>query len=214
MRLLLCALALVMSGCARSDIDTHRQMADAMLQRRGTPDFVNVSTGEYPAIRHTPSGMLCVLPTDGAFEFDVFPTASMNAGAQCSSTSGEIVTGWVVVRFAQPTTLDAAFSTGVARLTQGVDTQPWEGRPSEADRAPPEGLPHYRIHRLQASINGERRYLRLSIAEMDGWYLQQIVSGPIASAEETEAAAGQSWRLGLREFAAAPHQPAPTQPQN
>ncbi|MEQ1493447.1 MAG: hypothetical protein ABL871_01785 [Terricaulis sp.] len=213
MRLLLCALVLSASGCAKSDLSAHREVADAMLQRRGAPDFSNASTAEYAAIRHTPSGMLCVLPADGAFEFDAFPSDSMNAGAQCSSTGGEVATGWVAVRFAQPTTLDAAFASGVAQFSQGLNVQPWEGQPSEADRASPEGLPHYRIHRLQATINGEQRFLRMAIAEMDGWYLQQIVSGPLSSAEEAEAAAGTAWRLSLREFAAAPHEPAPPPPQ-
>lgn len=211
-RLLLCALALCVSGCAKNELDTYRGMADAVLQRRGAPDFVNASTADYAAIRHTPSGMICVLPAEGAFEFDVFPADSMNAGAQCSSTGGEVANGWVVVRFAQPTTLDAAFSAGVAQLSSGLNTQPWDGRPSEADRASPEGLPHYRIHRLQADINGEPRFLRVSVAEMDGWYLQQIVSGPLASAEATEAAAGTEWRRSLHEFANAPHQPAPPPP--
>lgn len=214
MRLLLCVLALCVSGCAKSDLTAHREMADAMLQRRGAPDFENASTAEYAAIRHTPSGMLCVLPTDGAFEFDVFPSDSMNAGAQCSSSGGEIATGWVAVRFSQPTTLDAAFASSVAQFSQGVSVQPWEGRPSEADRASPEGLPHYRIHRVQATINGEQRFLRLAVAEMDGWYLQQIVSGPLAAAEDAEAAAGTAWRLSLRAFADAPHQAAPAPPQD
>lgn len=213
-RVLLCALALSVSGCAKSDLDTNRGMAEAMLQQRGAPDFVNASTAEYAAIRHTPSGMLCVLPADGAFEFDVFPSDSMNAGAQCSSTGGEVASGWVAVRFAQPTTLDAAFSAGVAQLSQGLTTQLWEGQPSEADRASPEGLPHYRIHRLQADINGEQRFLRVSVAEMDGWYLQQVVSGPLASAEATEATAGTEWRRSLRAFATSPHQPAPPPPSD
>ena len=214
MRLILFALALSLSGCAKGELAANREMADAMLQRRGAPDFANASTAEYAAIRHTPSGMICVLPADGAFEFDVFPSDSMNAGAQCSSTGGDVATGWVAVRFGQPTTLDAAFASSVAQFSQGLEVQPWEGQPSEADRASPDGLPHYRIHRLQATINGEERFLRMAIAEMDGWYLQQIVSGPLTSAVDAEATAGTAWRLSLREFAVAPHEPAPPPPSN
>lgn len=212
MRILLCAVALSLSvgACAKSDLEKHRDITNRMLTQRGAPDFVDASTPQVAAIRHTPSGMLCVLPADGAFEFDVFPSDAMNAGAQCSGTAGEVATAWVVVRFSQPTTLDAAFASGVEQLSQGLDAQPWDGQPSEADRASPEGLPHYRIHRAQAQFGEERRYMRLSMAEMDGWYLQQIVSSPIDQARDTEAQTGEVWRSGLRAFAEARRNAAPT----
>lgn len=179
-----------------------------MIEQRGAPDFADASTGEYAAIRHTPSGMMCVLPADGAFEFDVFPSDSANAGAQCTSTTGEGGAAWVAVRFSQPTTLDAAFASGVAQLTTGFEVEPWSGQPSEADRAAPEGLPHYRIHRLQADMGGEHRYLRLSMAEQDGWYLQHIINAPLETAETTEAQTGETWRTGLRAFSTARHEQA------
>lgn len=183
-----------------------------MLQQRGTPDFVDASTAEFAAIRHVPSGMLCRLPESGAFEFDLFPATAVNAGAQCSSTEGETVTGWVAVNFHEPTTLDAAFASAVEQLTGSMQAQPWLGRPSEADRASPEGLPHFRIHRVRANFDGEERYLRLAMAEADGWYLQQIVSSPYASAVESEAGAGEAWRAALAGFAAARRGGAPAGP--
>ncbi len=199
----LAALALLVAGCERSPLDTHRAMTEQVLQRRGAPDFADASTAAYAAIRHTPSGMLCVLPADGAFEFDVFPASAVNAGAQCSFSAGEMATGWVAVRFSEPTTLDAAFASGVAQMTNGLQSQVWSGQPSEADRSSPEGLPHYRIHRVEAEIGGARRYLRLAMSEKDGWYLQQIVSAPLAEAEAAERQAGEVWRTGLRAFAEA-----------
>ncbi|MBK6702946.1 MAG: hypothetical protein IPG56_03610 [Caulobacteraceae bacterium] len=209
MRLLLCALVLSLSACEKSDLDKHRGITNRMLTQRGAPDFVDASTPEIAAIRHTPSGMVCVLPADGAFEFDVFPADSMNAGAQCSSTVGDVATAWVVVSFSQPTTLDAAFASANTQLSNGLQAQPWDGRPSEADRASPDGLPHYRIQRVRAQFGEESRYMRLSMAEMDGWYLQQISSAPIAQAREAETQAGAAWRAGLRAFAEARRDPAP-----
>jgi hypothetical protein len=197
----LMAMAIV-SACQPGTLTRHRGMADHMLNERGVPDFENASTAEYAAIRHAPSGMLCVMPASGVFEYDVFPADSANAGAQCSLAQGEVVTGWVAVHFSQPTNLDAAFASGVAELTNGLDAQNWLGRPSEADRASPEGLPHYRIHRVRGNFNGEERYLRISMAEMDGWYLQQITSAPLADAPEVEELTGVAWRTALRAFAA------------
>ncbi len=196
-------MVVLVSACAKSDQARNSDVASSILQQRGTPDFVDASTADYAAIRHTPSGMICVLPESGAFEFDLFPATATNAGAQCSSTEGEVVTGWVAVNFHEPTTLDAAFASAVAQLTGGLQSQNWLGRPSPADLASPEGLPHFRIHRLRANFDGEERYLRISMAEMDGWYLQQIVSSPFANAPASEAAAGEAWREALNSFAAA-----------
>jgi hypothetical protein len=195
--------AMLLVACQPSDLANHQRATERMLAQRGSPDFADASTAEVAAIRHTPSGMICVLPDDGSFEFDVFPSSAVNAGAQCSNAQGEMATGWLAVNFREPTTLDAAFASAIAQLTNGLTTQPWRGRPSESDLSSPEGLPHYRIHRVRANFGGEERYLRLSMTEMDGWHLQQIVSAPLEEAPATEDLAGASWRSGLRAFAAA-----------
>lgn len=208
MRLLFWVLVMLVAACQPSPLSKHREITGRMIAQRGVPDFVDASTEAFAALRHTPSGMLCVLPPSGAFEFDLFPSSSANAGAQCSSTEGEVASAWVVVNFREPTTLDAAFSSAVAQLTNGLDAQNWLGRPSEADRASPEGLPHYRIHRVRANFGGEERYLRISMAEMDGWYLQQIVSAPLDDAPAVEETVGAAWRSGVSAFAAARRAPA------
>ncbi|ANP45707.1 hypothetical protein ATE48_07140 [Candidatus Viadribacter manganicus] len=146
--------------------------------------------------------MVCVLPPNGAFAFDVFPANAQNAGAQCSSTQDGVAVGWVAVRFSTPTTLDAVFSASVAQLAAGLEPEAWPGQVSAADLQSPQGLVHYRIQRLQAPVGGEMQFLRVAVAERDGWYLQQIVSAPIASAQEAETAAGEIWRQGLARFSA------------
>jgi hypothetical protein len=200
---LLCALLMLsVTACAKSGQDAHSEIARRLIAQQGTPDFADASTAEYAAIQHTPSGLMCVLPADGAFHFELFPAEAANAGAQCTTTRGDVVTAWLAVRFHQPTSLDAVFADAVAQLAQGPDTQAWDGRPSAADRASPAGLAHYRISRVIGSLDGQRRYLRLAVSERDGWYLQQIVSAPAESAENAEAAAGTEWRGALAAFSA------------
>lgn len=194
------ALMASVTACGQSDAQKHSEMAQGLLTQRGAPDFTDASTSERAAIRHDPSGMICVLPADGAFEFDVFPADATNEGAHCSGTVGEVANAWVAVRFQQATTLDAAFATAVNEITSAPDAAAWDGRPSAADRAPPEGLPHYRIHRFTTEYSGARRYMRLAMSEMDGWYLQQIVSAPLEDVETAEAQAGEEWRAALRAF--------------
>lgn len=212
MRLLIVTMIVILAGCQPSELAKHRRATERILTQRGAPDFADASTVEIAAIRHTPSGMICVLPEAGAFEFDVFPATGLNAGGQCSSTQGDVVTAWVAVNFREPTTLDVAFSSAVAQLTNGLSAQPWRGQPSEADRASPEGLPHYRIHRVRGNFDGEERYLRISMAEQDGWYLQQIVSSPLNEAPAAEDLSGASWRAGLQAFAQARREQAASSP--
>lgn len=205
-------MIVILAACQPAELAKHQRATERILTQRGAPDFADASTSETAAIRHTPSGMICTLPEAGAFEFDVFPATGVNAGGQCSSTQGEVVTAWIAVNFREPTTLDTAFATALGQITDGLSAQPWRGQPSEADRASPEGLPHYRIHRVRANFDGEERYLRLSMAEMDGWYLQQIVSAPLAEAPAAEEITGSTWRSGLEAFAAARREQAPAAP--
>ncbi|UPT61143.1 MAG: hypothetical protein M0D54_11800 [Hyphomonadaceae bacterium JAD_PAG50586_4] len=134
---LLCAMALLLSACAKTDLDQHSEVAVRLIDQRGAPDFVDASTTEYSAIRHTPSGMICVLPDAGAFEFDVFPANAMNAGAQCSTTTEQSLSAWIAVRFREPTTLDVAFASAVAQLNGEAASRHSLGR---ARRATPIAL--------------------------------------------------------------------------
>ena len=193
--------ALAVASCAPSPQSRNHAAAEAVLA--GTPDFENASTAERAAIRHVPSGMVCVLPSDGAFTFDVFPAAAVNPGAHCSSASGEVAASMVVTRFGPGTTLDSAFQAGVMSLLGSAQPTPWPGAASSADSASPEGLPHFRMVRLVVRVDGQERYLRVAMSEARGWYLQQVVAAPLAGADAAEAEAGAVWRDALPLFAAA-----------
>lgn len=179
-------------------------MARAVLERAGDAElYADASDGARAAIRHVPSGMVCELPEDGAFDLEAFPESAANAGAYCSTAVDEVATMLVAVRFGESTTLDAAFAEALASSAAQASPRPWPGAPSDADRAPPQGLPHFRIARFEATIDGTPHYLRVAMSEAGGWYLQQIVSAPLERAEAVEAAAGVQWRALLRDFAAA-----------
>lgn len=197
-------LALVLMApvaCGPSALARNTATVSEMLQRSGTPDFENASTEARPALRHTPSGMVCEVPSEGAFDFGVFPAAATNPGAHCSMVAGNVATMLMAVRFAEGTTLDAAFQNAVNSTAGQANAQPWRGQPSTADRSSPEGLTHFRIARFEANLDGAPHYLRIAMSEADGWYVQQIVSAPLDQAEQVEARAGEEWRAMLRDFA-------------
>lgn len=194
-------LVLGISGCGKNSGVDYHAVAGAVLERvGGVGVFDDASTAQRAAIRHTPSGLVCPLPRDGAFDLEAFPADAKNPGAFCSHASNDVATTLVAVRFGPETNLDTAFSESVALSAGQQPAQAWSGAPSAADLASPEGLPHFRIARLQVSMAEEQRYLRVAVSEANGWYVQQIVSAPIGQAEKAEAEAGLEWRQLLRDF--------------
>lgn len=177
-------------------------MVSAILDRVGDGgSFVDASTGEQTAIRHTASGLVCRLTPDGAFDLEAFPSDSGNPGASCSHAVNDVATTFVAVRFGPEANLDTVFSESVAFGSGEQPAESWTGAPSVADLASPEGLPHFRIARLKVhNVEKEERYVRIAVTEARGWYIQQIVSAPFGQAEKAEADAGVEWRQVLKEF--------------
>lgn len=194
-------LALGLSGCGKGAGAKPHPMVSAILERAGeTGAFVDASTETRTAIRHAPSGLVCTLAHDGAFDLEAFPSDSGNPGASCSHAVNNVATTLVAVRFGPEANIDTVFSESVAFSTGQQPAQKWSGAPSAADLASPEGLPHFRIARLQIRMAEEQRYLRVAVSEARGWYVQQIVSAPLGQAEKAEADAGAEWRQVLKDF--------------
>ncbi len=188
------------AGCSSEALRHNRDNAGAVLSRTGAPDFVDASTAEYAAVRHEPSGMVCRLPDDGVFEINVFPASAANPGAHCTLAHDRSASTFVVVRFGEDVSLDDAFRDAAASLVAERDAALWTGRASAADRSDPQGLPHFRIARYRVSLDGELSYVRVAVAEARGWFLQQVVTTPIETAEASEEAAGTAWRVALADF--------------
>lgn len=202
--LLILAIAGVAGACGQQSRTENRAMAMAVLERAGGGGlFVDASNEARAAIRHVASGMVCVLPRDGAFNLEAFPASAANPGAYCSTASDGVAVTVVAVQFGAATTLDRAFAEALATSAGRASPRPWAGEPSAADKSSPDGLPYFRIARFEANVDGTPHYLRVAMSEARGWYLQQIVSAPLAQADAVEADAGVAWRGLLREFVAA-----------
>lgn len=203
----LLAAALTLGGCGEKVTREHHAMARAVIERGGGGQlFTDVSTREHAAVRHAPSGLECEIPRTGEFSVEVFPASAAHVGVYCASAVEGVATSYVAVYYGPSVDIDTAFSQALAASAGQASPQAWQGEPSTADRAPPEGLPHFRIARFSANVNGEPAYLRVAMSEAQGWFLQQIVSGPIANAAAIESGAGEGWRRTLRAFAAGPRQ--------
>lgn len=202
LRFLLVALFLIGgSGCADPALDANRSRAREVLRRVASDTFADASTRDLALVRHKPSGLECVAPATGGFSLEVFPPTAAHPGVYCARSEGEVVSSFVAVYYGATVDIDTAFSQALAASAGQASPQPWTGEPSTADKASPDGLPHFRISRFQANVNGAPSYLRIAMAEAKGWFLQQVVSGPIADAEQVEGDAGVDWRRALAAFA-------------
>jgi hypothetical protein len=190
----------VIAACSPSPKARHQLVTEEVLRRTGVSDFVDASTSAYAAVRHEPSGMECVLPRDGTLDLGLFPAAAANPGAYCTIVQDRVASSFVVVKFDEQASLDQAFAEAVQTTVGGAQPTPWQGPVSAADRGPPEGLPHFRIARLQAQVDGASSYVRVAVSEARDWYLQQVVVAPLDQAPAVEETAGQTWRAALAAF--------------
>jgi len=199
--ILILGVALGVASCGKSPGASPNSMVSAILDRVGAAgSFVDASTAGRSAIRHVPSGLVCTLAPNGAFDLEAFPSDSGNPGATCAHATNDVATTFVAVHFGPEANLDTVFGESIAFSSGHEPAQTWSGAPSSADLASPEGLPHFRIARLKVNIAEEQRYLRVAVTEARGWYVQQIVSAPLGQAEKAEGDAGVEWRQVLKDF--------------
>lgn len=189
-----------MAACDQGPKARNQAIAAEVLARSGVPDFIDASTAERAAVRHTPSGLVCIMPIDGTFEMGVFPANATNAGAHCAIAQGQTASTLVAVRFSGRTNLDQVFNDAIASTVRSAEAPRWRGRASSADQSDPAGLPNHRVSRFEVTVNGVETYVRIAAGESRGWYLQQVVSAPIGDAEQAETRAGAEWRAALRAF--------------
>jgi hypothetical protein len=198
------AALLVAAACTPSEPPAV-SVARAVLERAGpaTP-FVDASTAAMPAIAHEPSGMICPLPKQGAFDFGTFPPGAANEGAFCSTSDDGLVVTMLAIRFDKPASLDQVFADALAAGLAKASPRPWRGA-----KEPAEALPrNVRIARLEGLMDGEPVYLRTATAQAHGWFLQQFAQAPADKAATAEARAAQQWRHALELFEA----PRPAKP--
>lgn len=191
-------LAAGLTACAPDARSRNVRAAESVIERSAVAGaFIDVSTATAAALRHAQSGMLCALPANGTFQVETFPASAANQGAACTYAIGGVATTLIAMRFREPVGLDRAFADATAMSARLEGAERWEGAPSAADMAAPDGLPHFRIARISGRADGAPVYLRVALSEARGWFVQQIVFAPLDQADAVEAEAGRDWRAML-----------------
>ncbi len=186
-------------GCAPDARVVNRSLTHGVIERADAVGvFVDASTAEHAQVRHAPSGMVCQMPAEGAFQLETFPPEAANEGAACTFSMNGVATTLVAMHFNHEVTLDQAFAESVAMSARLEGAVPWTGEESPADA---EHGDADRIIRVQGRTDGSEVYLRVAMSESQGWFIQQIVFAPIEAAQSAETAAGENWRTILSQLA-------------
>lgn len=196
--------ALALCACGPNPRAENSARARIVLEEAGSTLFEDASTADYAAIRHNLSGLECVAPRTGDFALDLAPQTAANPGVFCDTVVGGVATRLGAVYFGASVPLDTAFAQALADIAGQAPHEDWSGEPSTFDKAPPQGAPHFRIARYSITIDGQPTYMRVAMSEARGWFMHQLVQGPITEAQAIEAAAGEDWRRALIGFAKGP----------
>lgn len=191
-------LSSVACACAPDARAVNRSLTHGVIERADAAGvFVDASTAEHAQVRHAPSGMVCQMPAEGAFQLETFPPEAANEGAACTFSVNGVATTLVAMHFNHEVSLDQAFAESVAMSARLEGAVPWTGEESPADA---EHGDADRIIRVQGRTNGSEVYLRVAMSESQGWFVQQIVFAPIEAAQSAETAAGENWRTVLSQL--------------
>ncbi|MBI1250293.1 MAG: hypothetical protein GC189_02345 [Alphaproteobacteria bacterium] len=127
--------ALALAACApeeRSPPLAHTAQVAAVLERTpGAAAFSDASTREAARLRHDQSGLVCALPSTGAFHVEPFPPSARNPGAACSIVIGDVATMLVAVRYGADAPLDQMMREAVGSVIGQASYEPWPGEPAD-----------------------------------------------------------------------------------
>ncbi len=190
-----------------SNLSALRAEADAAIAASGAPEqFVNDTKWDVPAVRHTRSGLRCLLePGPGGDRLEVSGPAPGDR-VTCHSRPVGFTQVLSAERTAPGENLDAVFKGSVALLRmESPNAQDYSG-PEAAirvetppgDQAPAESTTgRYVVHRSDGDV-----FTVVSVALVDGWLIRQRFTAPLERAYEADMLAGVVMSTTLIDLAA------------
>ena len=169
--------------------------ADAVIRKASAQaHFVNDTRKDFPAVRHTASGLRCLFQpgrTDNAIVW--IGSGRGKGGMGCASRPVGLRQTLEAVQLTPGDTLESVFATSVLNITtQQPDARPYAGGGMTVRVAPPAGLAlaEPKTAGYLVTREGQEVFSRVSVAIVDGWIIRQQFEAPAARAEEAELLAG------------------------
>lgn len=177
------------------DLLVLREEADAVIRKASAQaHFVNDTRKDFPAVRHTASGLRCLFQPGRADNVIVWIGSNAGGGGVgCSSRPVGFRQTLEAIQLAPGDTLDSVFEKSVLNITsQQPDARAYEGSPFSVRVAPSAGSApaEPRTAGYFVTREGQEVFSRVSVAVVDGWIIRQQFEAPASRADEAELLAG------------------------
>lgn len=169
--------------------------ADAVIRKASAQGhFINDTRKDFPAVRHTASGLRCLFQpgrSDNAIVW-IGPTAG-KGGVACRSRPVGLSQTLEAIQLAPGETLDSVFQKSVVNITsQQPEARAYAGGGISVRVAPSSGLApaEPKTAGYLVSRDGQEVFSRVSVALVNGWIIRQQFEAPAAHADQAELLAG------------------------
>ena len=162
--------------------------ADGKIKAAQADDlFEVVDYKGIPTVRHLRSGLRCHFLGD-ADAINIVPSKLPRGDdVGCSMHVNGFTLSFYATRFPQAMSEDAAMATYVREVTQVHPDAKLLDSADHGVQLPPDlaaRFPEIRTQRYEINFNGTPSYSRLSVAVVNGWVLEERLTGPLDQADE------------------------------
>lgn len=202
MRALVLAAALLFASVQGAHAQEEQQSAmaasRAIIEAAQLGDVFVPIEGESPAVRHTASGLVChFFGTTTRARVVTFGDAG-GEDVGCVSDYEDKATTLYATRYSPPISIDEALASGVAAIRQRFS----DARPlPQTLTIAPDGVTPPRVAQFAVTVNGERWFTSVIVAEANGWiyklrYSARAVEDQSLMGHELESGAMFALALG------------------
>ncbi|MDP8916888.1 MAG: hypothetical protein M3M95_06765 [Pseudomonadota bacterium] len=173
-----------------AELEALRAEADAVIRRASAQaHVVNDTRRDFPAVRHTASGLRCLFQPGRSDNAIVWIGSAAGGGMGCTSRPVGFHQTLQAVRLAPGETLESVLEASVRDITTGrPDARLYEGGGMSVRVAPAAGLPPAASRSAAYLVRREGRavFSRVSVAIVDGWVIRQQFEAPADQAEAAQ----------------------------
>jgi hypothetical protein len=158
-----------------------REYGDALIAAANVGDlFENVTTADHAVLRHRQSGLECNFNGTPGERITVFPSQFPRGDdVGCAIQWLGFTTSLDITRFPTLMTTDEATTKYVGEVTRAhPEAKPYTGKGVSLQTRDGKPLP-CRTVKFVLNMNGKTVFSRLSVAVVNGWVIEERVSGPL-----------------------------------
>lgn len=183
---------------------TPRSIAAAMIENADAEGVFEYVHDGFITLRHIQSGLVCRFLLDGQ-RVVIFPDLAHGEDVGCEQTDGRETVMLQATRYPEPRSLALLMADARAAVVQRFpNARPHANAAPAVRQGDPNTLESAHARYLLIDAAGERRYLRISLAIIDGWVLtlhySVLASNGEAHVGDAEREADAHWAGAIEDF--------------